>query len=81
LAARAVTNAATGSAVVTTIIANSEVQAIGKAIFDGVPALMNGLEALTSVHPFLAGFCSIFPVVCLLTDPLFSGFHPFQTYL
>jgi hypothetical protein len=37
------------------VIASEEVQAIGKTILEGVPAIMNTLETLTEVHPFLKG--------------------------
>ncbi|KAJ7689549.1 hypothetical protein B0H17DRAFT_633894 [Mycena rosella] len=37
-----------------TIVANEEVQEIGKAILNGVPALMSALEGLSKVHPFAA---------------------------
>jgi len=37
------------------VVTNEEVQAIGKTILDGVPAIMSALETLTEVHPFLKG--------------------------
>jgi predicted DNA repair protein MutK len=53
-----------------TVAANEEVQAIGKTILDGVPALMSALETLTEVHPFLKGngYCVWFSSI--LTCPL-----------
>ncbi|KAJ7157929.1 hypothetical protein C8R43DRAFT_996337 [Mycena crocata] len=38
---------------VKSVIANEEVQAFGKTILEGVPAIMSALETLTEVHPFL----------------------------
>ncbi|KAJ7596026.1 hypothetical protein C8J56DRAFT_1043125 [Mycena floridula] len=38
---------------VKTVMANEEVKVIGKAILDGIPAIMSTLETLTEVHPFL----------------------------
>ncbi|KAJ7312624.1 hypothetical protein DFH08DRAFT_943570 [Mycena albidolilacea] len=38
---------------VKTVIANDEVKAIGNSILEGVPAIMNALETLTEIHPFL----------------------------
>ncbi|KAJ7157924.1 hypothetical protein C8R43DRAFT_996328 [Mycena crocata] len=35
------------------VAANEDVQAIGKTILEGVPAIMSALEALTDIHPFL----------------------------
>ncbi|KAJ7065406.1 hypothetical protein C8F01DRAFT_1366404 [Mycena amicta] len=35
------------------VVANEDVQAFGKTILEGVPALMSALETLTDVHPFL----------------------------
>ncbi|KAJ7676925.1 hypothetical protein DFH06DRAFT_1169319 [Mycena polygramma] len=35
------------------VMANEEVKAIGNTILEGVPAIMNALETLTEVHPFL----------------------------
>ncbi|KAJ6594662.1 hypothetical protein B0H19DRAFT_1247319 [Mycena capillaripes] len=37
-----------------TIAANEEVQQIGKAILNGIPALMSALEGLSKAHPFAA---------------------------
>ncbi|KAJ6573541.1 hypothetical protein DFH09DRAFT_1277138 [Mycena vulgaris] len=41
-------------ATIKTIAANEEVQEFGKAILNGIPALMSALEGLSKVHPFAA---------------------------
>jgi hypothetical protein len=65
-----------------TVAANEEVQALGKTILDGVPALMSTLETLTDVHPFLKGVLS-FPFLHrpVLTPLAFSRVHPLQTHI
>lgn len=47
---------------VKTVVANEEIQAIGKTILDGVPAIMSALEALMEVHPFLKGMQHAFAI-------------------
>ncbi|KAJ6512718.1 hypothetical protein C8R45DRAFT_961144 [Mycena sanguinolenta] len=37
-----------------TIATNEEVQALGKAVLNGIPALMRALKAVSQVHPFVA---------------------------
>ncbi|KAJ6553898.1 hypothetical protein B0H10DRAFT_2201811 [Mycena sp. CBHHK59/15] len=38
---------------VKSVVANDKVQAFGKAVLEGVPALMRTLETISQVHPFL----------------------------
>lgn len=41
-------------------VAGNELKAVGKAILEGVPAIMSALDSLTEIHPFLKGnieFC------------------------
>jgi hypothetical protein len=40
---------------VKTVIANEQVQATGKTIIDGIPQLMEALDSLSKVHPFVQG--------------------------
>lgn len=52
---------------VKSVTGNDKVQAFGKAILEGVPALMSTLEAISQVHPFLKGTVRYCPnILCLI---------------
>jgi hypothetical protein len=51
-----ITQSSTGlMGMVKTVIANEQVQATGKTIIDGIPQLMEALDSLSKVHPFVQG--------------------------
>lgn len=58
-------------------MANEEVQAFGKTILEGVPDIMNALEALTAIHPFLKGMVH-HPSGVLRLMLLVAAYLPFQ---
>lgn len=57
---------------------NEDLWGLGKTMLEGVPAIMNALETLTEIHPFLKGTDFPFSMIHTALYVLPAAYFPFK---